>query len=176
MTEEGDDALPASRRVGARRGATAPSLLARGLQALARREYARAELARKLAPHAESAQALEAVLDQLQAKGFLSDARAAEALVRQKAARFGAVRIRHDLQARGLDKELVDAALAPLEDDEFERARQVWGAKFGGQDLQALDWQARQKERARQMRFLAARGFCADVVRKVMRAADGAED
>ena len=45
---------------------TGPSLKARAYQYLSRREMTRAELARKLSPHADSAEALEALLDELE--------------------------------------------------------------------------------------------------------------
>jgi len=45
------------------------------LRLLARREHSRAELARKLAPHAGSAQELQTLLDSLIEKKQLSDAR-----------------------------------------------------------------------------------------------------
>ena len=59
------------------------SLKGRALAALARREYSRLELARKLRPHAESAEQLDAVLDALEAGKLLSNARFAESLDRK---------------------------------------------------------------------------------------------
>lgn len=53
----------------------------RAIRMLARREHARAELARKLAPYAESAEEIEALLDDLTARRLLSDARYVEARV-----------------------------------------------------------------------------------------------
>ena len=58
------------------------SLEARALALLARREHSRAELQRKLAPHAESAEALAAVLDELVRCRKLSDERYAEMRVK----------------------------------------------------------------------------------------------
>lgn len=148
-----------------------PSLQARALRALSRREYTQAELRRKLAPHAESEAQLEVVLQWAQDKGFLSDERAAASLVRQKAGRYGSARIRQDLQAKGVDRELIDATLAPLQEDEWARAQAVWQARFGQLDLQGLDWQEKQKQRAKQARFMTSRGFAPDIVRKLL--ADG---
>ena len=50
---------------------------------------------------------------------------------------------------------------------ELERAQAVWRQRFGTVATDA-------NERARQMRFLAARGFAGDVVRRVAR--DGSPD
>lgn len=147
---------------------TTPSLGARALRALARREYGTQELRRKLAPHAEHAAELDALLQSLQAKGLLSDARAAASIARQKAARYGSARIQRDLLAKGLDRELVQSTLADLQQDEWQRAQAIWQARFGAQDMRALDAPQRQKLRAKQARFMLARGFPMDMVRKLL--------
>lgn len=151
-----------------RRSPAEPSLASRALRALTRREYSRAELQRKLSPHAESPEQLESVLDAMQAKGFLSDARAAEAMSRQKAARFGNARIRQELMAKGLDKELISHTLEALADSEWERAQNVWNSKFGHLSSHDLAWPDKQKVQAKQLRFMLGRGFSSDVVRKLM--------
>ena len=142
------------------------SLRARALRSLARREHTRSELRRKLAPHEETEGQLDALLDALQAQGFLSDERAAASLVHRRAARLGTQRLRQELQAKGLDASTVDAALEGLGGTELERARVLWERKFGAPASDASG-------RARQIRFLLARGFAADTVRRVVR---GVED
>jgi regulatory protein len=138
------------------------SLRARALRSLARREHTRSELRRKLAPHEETEGQLDALLDALQAQGFLSDERAAASLVHRRAARLGTQRLRQELQAKGLDASTVDAALEGLGGTELERARVLWERKFGAPAHDAAG-------RARQIRFLLARGFAADTVRRVVR-------
>ena len=59
---------------------------------------------------------------------------------------------------------LVRAQAAQLRETEEERARAVWRQRFGTPA-------ATPQERARQMRFLAARGFSGDTVRRVLRGA-----
>lgn len=142
------------------------SLKGRALRCLAAREHSRAELLRKLAPHEEEPGQLERVLDELQAKGFISEERVAASLLHRRAARLGDRRIRQELQAKGLDAPTVAQALAQLRGTELERAQAVWQRKFGGPAQEA-------KERARQVRFLMARGFSAEVVRRVVQ---GGED
>jgi regulatory protein len=137
------------------------SLAARALGYLARREHSRAELARKLAPHASSAAELDRLLDELQAKRLLSDRRFAEVLVRSRGERFGAARVKQELAARGVDPELVREAAGGLARSEFERAKAVWQRKFGAAAADAAG-------RARQMRFLAQRGFAAEAIRRVV--------
>ena len=71
-----------------------PSLKGRALRYLAAREHSRAELLRKLAPHAQERSEIEQVLDDLQAKGFISEERVAASVLRQRAARLGDRRLR----------------------------------------------------------------------------------
>ena len=117
---------------------------------------------RKLARHEEVPGELESVLDDLQAKGFISQERVVASVLNQRAAHMGAARVRQELQAKGIDAELVRDAVAGLRDSELERARAVWLKRFGGgAPADARQW-------ARQMRFLMARGFAGDVVRRVV--------
>jgi len=136
-------------------------LKARALRLLARREHSRIELARKLARHAESAEALEALLDQLAEAGLLSNERFAESLVHRRAQRYGVATTRHELRTHGLDAQLVEAHVGALERSELARARAVWMRRFGAAPASAA-------ERARQSRFLLARGFSAETVRRVV--------
>ncbi|UZD55118.1 recombination regulator RecX [Caldimonas aquatica] len=142
------------------------SLRGRALKYLAAREHSRRELARKLAPHAETPEQVEALLDEFEAKGLLSQARFVESIVHRKAARFGAARIRQELQAHGIDGDAAHDALAALQGTEYDRARAVWQRRFGGQCA------ATPAERAKQMRFLAGRGFSTEVIRRVVRDED----
>jgi regulatory protein len=137
------------------------TLRERALRLLARREHARVELSRKLAPHAESAEQLEALLDNLAERGLLSDERYVEMRLNARRARFGNARLAHELRTQGVAAALVDEALAGGE-DELSRARQVWQRKFGGQTTDVT-------ERARQMRFLINRGFSGETIRRVLR-------
>lgn len=130
---------------------------------LARREHARSELARKLAPYAESGDEIEALLDDLTARRLLSDERYVEARISARRARFGDARLAFELRTQGVGEELVEAALATGE-DELSRARQVWQRKFAGKQCEGDA-----RERARQFRFLLSRGFSAETVRQVMR-------
>ena len=149
------------------------SLRARALQYLARREYSRAELRSKLLPHVQlgedfeqaSPVNLDALLDDLTARGWLSDERAATQLVHAKRSRFGTQRITYELRQKGIAEELISAALPELKDSELKAAREVWKKKFG---VPPQD----QKEKAKQMRFLQSRGFSMNVIFKVLRLDD----
>lgn len=142
-----------------------PSLRQRALDLLARREHTRAELQRKLAPHTEDPQELTDLLDALTQRGWLSDARFAEALVQSKQAKLGTQRLAHALRERGVSDAVIRDQLAELKESELDRARHVWQAKFGSLPEDA-------KARARQMRFLQSRGFSFEVIARILRKAD----
>lgn len=137
------------------------SLLARALGHLARREYSRAELARKLASYSASQAELQHLLDDLEAKKLLSDRRFAETLVRGRGERFGAARIAQELKQHGISAELRAEVVTRLKQTELARARQIWQRRFG-------DGAANAAERARQLRFLLQRGFSAETARRVV--------
>ena len=139
------------------------------MQALARREYSRAELRAKLLPHASETDDVDAVLDGLVARGWLSDARALDQIVRTRCTRFGTQRIAHELRQKGISDDLISAALPQLKQGELEAAREVWQKKFASPPQD-------QKEKIRQMRFLQSRGFSMEVILKVMRLSSGIED
>ena len=152
------------------------SLRARALQCLARREYSRAELRAKLLPHVRgdeefeppSPEKLDALLDDLTARGWLSDVRAATQLVHARRGRFGTQRITHEMRQKGIAEELISDALPELKESELEAAREVWQRKFGVAPQDA-------KEKAKQMRFMQSRGFGFDVIFKVLRVVETEE-
>ena len=138
-----------------------PSLKGRALRLLSGREHSRAELERKLKSYEEEPGSLAQALDELQAKGFISEQRVIESVVHRRAAKLGTARIKQELQGKGLDPAAVSAALVGLKATEHERALAVWRKKFGAPPLDA-------PAAAKQMRFLAARGFGGDVIRRVV--------
>jgi len=155
------------------------SLKARALQWLSQREHSRLELRRKLLRAARQRDAeaategaepaapgpeVDALLDWLAANRYLSEARFVESRVHARSARFGNRRILQELAQHGTE---LDAGTAEqLKASELGRARAVWQRKFGA--APAADVAAR----AKQMRFLAGRGFSAEVIRRVIRGTD----
>ena len=105
---------------------------------------------------------VDAVLAWLAERRFLSVERFAESRVSARSPRFGNIRIRQELARHGvaLSPE-ADRALAA---SELERAQAVRARKFSACPTDA-------KERARQARFLAARGFSSAVIGRVLREA-----
>ena len=141
------------------------SLKGRALRLLAAREHSRAELERKLKPHEETPGQLAQLLDELQARDFISEARVVESVINRRAGRFGASRIKYELLNKGLGAEAVADAVNSLKSSELERAQGIWRKKFDGPALDAAG-------RAKQMRFLAARGFGGEVIRRVVSQAE----
>ena len=153
-------------RQGARRGAQL-SLKGQALRLLAGREHSRAELERKLAKYEPEPQELARILDELQAKGFIDESRVIESVLHRRAERLGSARIAHELRSKGLAPEAIAQTLSDLQASELERARALWARKFGLAP-QEPPGPKDPKEQARQMRFLLARGFSAEVVRRVV--------
>ena len=97
-------------------------LKARALRLLMRREHSRAELSKKLLPHAESGEAVELLLEELVQKKFLSEDRMAEARAHVLSRKYGASRVRHDLGAKGVAEETIERVAAEARSTELERA------------------------------------------------------
>ena len=135
-------------------------LRARALRLLARREHSRAELARKLAPRAESPDALESLLDSLEQKKQLSNERFAAERARVLSRKFGAARIRQDLKSKGVDRETIDRISS---EGELERASAILSRKYRAPPLT-------REERAKRMRFLQSRGFSAEIIFQLLSA------
>jgi len=142
------------------------SLKARAVGYLSRREHSRAELARKLAPHAESPEQLKQVLDALERENWLSNQRFADSLLHRRGGRYGAARVMQEAKTHQLGSEQLNELQERLRETEPERAREVWRKRFGTPP-------ATPEERARQIRFMMARGFSRSVIGRVIQ---GAED
>ena len=108
---------------------------------------------------------ITAALDDLVAKGLLSEARVAESILASLGQRYGTRRLKQSMQMKGLAPALVTSTLLQARSTELERAREVWRRRFGSLPVNAA-------ERARQMRFLAGRGFEGDVIHRVLRSQD----
>ena len=81
------------------------SLLAQAVRLLARREYARAELEQKLVAKGWERLEVRTALDELTARGYLSNARYAHAVAAQRAGHYSRRRIAGELKAKGVARE-----------------------------------------------------------------------
>ncbi len=143
---------------------TGKSLMVQAVGLLSRREHSRVELDRKLrrrlGPDDDPAE-IGPVLDRLEEQKLLSDARFADALVRQRSARYGDLRLARDLRERGVGEAEAGRAMAAFAGSEPERALAAWSRRFDALPTNA-------DERGRQGRYLQARGFSSDVIHRVL--------
>jgi len=150
-----------------------PSLKARALRLLSTREHSRLELQRKLARWDDPPGSLTAILDDLQALGLIDEQRVLVSVLNRRSAKLGATRIKQELQSLGLSQDAVSGAMDDLQTTELERARAVWQKKFGTASTDAPTKGAMDaRTTAKQMRFLAARGFRGDVIRRLVQNSD----
>ncbi|MAK55951.1 MAG: recombination regulator RecX [Pusillimonas sp.] len=140
-----------------------PSLKARAIGYLSRREHSRQELARKLAPHAnpDNPNELEELLNELEKGNWLSNERFAQSLVNRRAPGKGTAAVMHELRQHGLNPGQLASIQQELANTELERAKAVWEKKFGVPPASA-------KDKAKQIRFMASRGFSASVLGKIL--------
>ena len=140
---------------------TLADLRERALRLLARREHSRAELTRKLESAGSTREDINVLLDDFEARNWLSDQRFAESYVADHKAKAGSVKLAYDLRQRGVSDGIIEAVLGENRDSELDRAREVWNKKFGIPPVDAT-------EKARQIRFLLTRGFSPDIIRKTI--------
>lgn len=151
----------------------------RAITYLSRREYSRTELSKKVVFSlrgfaCEGAQAndltiVNAVLDELTRQNWQSDERVAASVAKVKGERFGVSRVKHELKQQGLDNALIATQIEALKSTEHARALEVWRKKFG-------ESPADLKEKAKQIRFMAGRGFSFDVINRIIKNADNEYD
>jgi regulatory protein len=141
------------------------SLRAQAIRLLARREYARSELEHRLIAKGAPRNEVGFVLDELIAQGYLSDARYARAMATQKAAGgYSRRSIAEALKAKGIARTDIEGALAEAEADDEKALRALWQRRFGKPPTD-------EREKARQVRFLQARGFALSAIFKLLREA-----
>jgi regulatory protein len=137
------------------------SLRQRALDYLAKREYSYAELGNKLKTYAEESDDISAILDDFKTRGWLSDARFTEQLVHARKAKFGSVRVAHELREKGVADELIAEAVAKIKAGELDNAREVCRKKY-------LHGPETREQWAKQARFLQSRGFGFDIIKQVL--------
>lgn len=128
---------------------------------LARREHSLAELRQKLRQRGYASEEIDQALAELSSDGYQSETRAAQARVDAGLRRgHGPQRIRAALGAANLSK--AEVMIDP-DVNWLQRARELLHRKFGNEPP------AEAKEYARRARFLQARGYESDVIRKALR-------
>lgn len=151
-----------------------PNFKVRALRLLAARDYGRVELERKLGRYCQAtedagegaganAALLQATLDELQAKGFINEERAAAAFTHRREGKWGASKVLAELKEKGIAADLIAAQADLLRESEESRLKNLWQKKFGAPPVTL-------QERGKQMRFLASRGFSSAAIYALMRA------
>jgi regulatory protein len=145
------------------------------LRKLAAQARTRAELSQALKVKQVPEDAAEAVLDRMEAVGLVDDRSFAQDWVesRQQRRYLSKSALRRELSSKGVDREVIDSALAQVEaPDELRAAQALVAKKLRG--MASLDAQVRYR---RLTGMLARRGFNpAVIVQAVADAAADAED
>lgn len=129
------------------------------LALLARREYSQGELRERLARKSTDSQLVEIVIEALQEQGLQSDLRFCENFVRYRIEQGkGPHKIRQDLRQKYISDALIQQCIS--DDAVFwsERAADIYMRKFKDKPPES------EKERAKRLRFMVARGFSAHQV------------
>ena len=152
-----------------------------GMDLLARREHGSSELKTKLTRRFRKRDCdpdtVEQVTQQLIEEGLLSDERFAASRVRQLAGRgYGPSRIRNDLRQQHVEH-LISETMEEVFEAEIDweaEAAAVYEKKYGVAPIVG-DWDARQRERGRRLRFMKYRGFGAEVSQRLVNEDDQGE-
>ena len=131
------------------------------IRLLSQREHSRKELFTKISRKQDelTADELNTLLDELEQSGYQDDRRFAEMFIRSSVGRgHGPMKISYALRDKGVDETLVRELLDEADTDWLQQARYQRERKFGEEI--PTDF----KERARQSRFLAGRGYFMDTI------------
>ncbi|QSB02638.1 regulatory protein RecX [Methylomonas sp. EFPC1] len=131
------------------------------LRLLARREHSRRELLDKLALRGFDRDEVEPVIDGMAEQNWQNDARYAEAYVRQRIQNgYGPMRIRYELQQRGINDADLDAQ-AEEQGGWQNVLLDVYSRKYDD------DKSLTQNEWLKRSRFLQQRGFSGEMIKRL---------
>lgn len=148
-----------------------PSPRNKAMDLLARREHSAQELRAKLLSRGYAPDEVDPAIERLVEEGLLSDARFAEAFTAARVRKGqGPIRIRGELEQRGVAEHLIEASLGRADVDWITAARGVRERKFGAGSP------ADYKEHARQSRFLQYRGFTGEQIARTFKRNDEEQD
>lgn len=159
-----------------------PALFSSALDLLSRREHSCQELRQKLGPKypvGDFDRIFDKVLLRLQELNYQSDKRFAEVFCRSRVQRGqGPLRIRQELQSRGVASALVQGAMEQIQEevDWYQLALELLQRKFRRPIDPAATREGQLKERARRQRYLAYRGFFADAIQFALAELDSCAD
>ena len=126
---------------------------------LARREYTRLELYRKLVRRIDHHDMLEQVLNKLALDGLQSDERFAESYTRFRRLKgLGPTRVKAELREKGVSENLISALVYKDDPHWLDAAKKVLEKKYGETRPESAE------EVAKRIRFLSYRGFEYDLI------------
>ena len=106
---------------------------------------------------------IDIALDRLTEDGLLSESRYLESYISYRArSGYGPLRIREELNQRGLARSDVEEALRECEFNWQAQLQDTWQRKFSGRMPEDA------KERARQGRFLSYRGYPLEMIGRLL--------
>jgi regulatory protein len=134
------------------------------LHLLARREHSRVELNQKLMAKKYAELEIQAALTALAERNLQSDKRFAECYLRSRQQKgVGPLKIRQELGLRGISKEIIAELVQMADNAWFKLVRECWRRHFKGKKPENAP------ERAKQARFLTARGFTRDHINSLIK-------
>lgn len=132
------------------------------LRLLARREHSRRELLEKLALRGFSQDEAIPVIEEIAAQNWQNDERFAEAFVQQRiASGYGPLRIRYELQQRGITVVDLDVLAAEAVGGWLESLLALYQRKY------AVEQTVSQAEWLKRSRFMQQRGFSGDMIKQL---------
>jgi len=141
----------------------------RAMRLLVNREHGRKELEKKLQQRELPHDLIDSVLDQLAEEGLQCDVRFAESYTRMRVdRRFGANKIRSDLQTRHLEQYIIEEAIRDSGAEWTVLALEALDKKFSGKSAIDSSGALNSKARDKMQRFLYQRGFEADEIRSAI--------
>ena len=171
--------MPPRRPARARTRRDTPSLDAKGAKLaafdlLARRAWSTRELTRRLGRIGTPSDVARAVVAELTSRGYLDDDAFARwwAQVRAEGRHVGSLRLRRELSAKGIPRELAATAIGAAFDETSELDRAL---EAGRRRLPALRRAAADRVPAKLAGYLLRRGYPPLLVRRVVKQLAGAE-
>lgn len=138
-------------------------IVSASLRLLATRDMSRVEFERKLAAKDFTVEDIAKAVEWCEAEGWLNEARFAEETARRLGNKYGASRITQTLKQKGVPDAVAAEAVQAMRETEVSRAREVLMRKFGETPADA-------EARAKQIRYMQARGFGYDTIKKAIAA------
>ncbi len=133
------------------------------MRLLVYREHSRAELCRKLQTRFPDSAEIESVLNDLEERNYLSDERFVEEYLKSRKRKgYGPLRIKAELQERGVSNDLISKHMMDDDVDWFQLMQDAAARKVG------VSPNFNHKTQQQIARFLEYRGFPASMIRRYL--------